>query len=124
MKSYYLKGYFNGDSRNCRNFNSTTQNTICHYVIFRGNDCDSLLNNNKSDVELYQDSSFHTRFDVISRPNIDDINVTSSNCSNIVNQYGGEFENYVEYIFGNLIGLVVLISALVMLIGSIIRRHL
>lgn len=124
MRSYYLKGYYNGDTRNCRNYSNTTQNTICHYVIFRADDCGSLIDNSSSDYELYQDSAYNTRYDIVSRPSINNINVTSSNCSTIVNAYGGFYENYAPYLVGNVIGFGVFTLAFFLLIGSIIRRHL
>lgn len=124
MKSYYLKGYYNGDTRNCRNYNSTTQNTICHYIIIRADDCGSLTDNSASDYELYQDSTYNTRYDSVSRPSINNINVSSTNCSTIASTYGGTYEYYAPYLVGNVLGFGVFVLAFCLLIGSIIRRHL
>lgn len=121
---YFLKGYYDGDSRNCRRNNGESNATTCRYVLMRAHRCDELTINSKNSIELYQNSDFTNRYDIINRPTIDDINVISSNCSEIIRDQGGLFEGYEPYLFGNLLGIACFAIAFFLLIWSIIRRHL
>lgn len=124
MKSYYAKYYYNSGNRNCRNYSSASNNVICHYVIRRSEKCSDLLSTSApATTELYSDSAFSSRYDVVSVPSISDLNVISSNCSEVVQTYGGTFENYQDGYVGSFLGFVVIGISFGLLIWALIRRH-
>lgn len=124
MRSYYAKYYYNSDARNCRNYNSGTSNTVCHYVIRRSESCEALLSSSAPvSTELYSDSNWTNRFSVVSVPNLSDLNVIESNCSEVVSTYGGQYVDYQDGYVGFVLAVVVFGLAFGGLLWSIIRRH-
>lgn len=123
MKSYYLKAYYDGDVRNCRNYNSSSSNTICHYVIIRSEHPTDLETSNSS-LELYSNSDFTNRYQTIYRPSYSDLRIIESNSTYIVDKYGGQIVGQSDSYLGSFIGIFVMFISWAILVWALLRRHL